>query len=257
MINKIAEIALQAGEIIQKGFYEEKQISYKGTIDLVTDYDVLTENFLKDKLSKLFPNHTIVAEESSDEVALSKTATIYIDPIDGTTNFVHGFPFVSISIGVYNGTEGQYGVVYNPIMNEMFTAKKGEGAFLNGKRINVSKTGILEKSLIATGFPYVKDNLPKLMQILEHTLMYSRGIRRAGSAALDLCYTAKGVFDLYYETTLKPWDIAAGMMIVREAGGLVTTLNGLYHELNNHTIIASNGLVHKEYLNLLNRFEQY
>lgn len=251
MLNKIADIAKEAGEIVKKGFVSDKNIRYKGTFDLVTEYDVKTEDFLKDKLSNLFPGYKIIAEESAHDEETAKGNVIYVDPIDGTTNFVHGFPFVSISIGVYHGAEGQFGVVYNPILDELFTASKGEGAFLNGKRLKVSKTAAMEQALVATGFPYTKDNLPRLMRVLEHTLRKTRGIRRAGSAALDLCYVAKGVFDLYYETKLKPWDFAAGIMVIREAGGLATNLDGLYHELNHHTVIASNGLVHKEFMNML------
>lgn len=255
MIKQMTDIALEAGAMISKGFLSEKNIQYKSTFDLVTEYDVAVENFLKEKLAKLFPDYKIIAEESVLNDETSKGNTIYIDPIDGTTNFVHGFPFVSISIGVYNSSEGQYGLVYNPIMNEMFTAEKNRGAFLNGKKMQVSKTFDMERSLVATGFPYIKDNLPRLMRVLEHTLRKTRGIRRAGSAALDLCYVARGVFDLYYETKLKPWDIAAGIMILRESGGLATNLDGLYHELNHHTVIASNGLVHKEFMNTLSEIE--
>lgn len=251
MINKMTDIAIEAGKMVEKGFLSEKHVKYKGAVDLVTEYDVAVEEFLKEKMSALFPNYKIIAEESADKEETDKGNVIYIDPIDGTTNFVHGFPFVSISIGVYNGSEGQFGVVYNPVIKEMFTSVKGEGSFLNGKEIKVSRTGVLEKSLAATGFPYEKDNLPRLMRVLEQVLLRTRGIRRVGSSALDLCYVAKGVFDLYYETKLKPWDFAAGAMILREAGGLVTNLEGLYHELNHHTVIASNGLIHKEFMQML------
>lgn len=141
--------------------------------------------------------------------------------------------------------------MYNPILNEMFCAEKGKGAFLNGNKISVSNKESLSKSLCATGFPYMKEELPYLMKILEKTLSISRGIRRAGSAAIDLCYVAKGVFDLYYERNLKPWDISAGMIILKEAGGLVTDFDGNEQNLKTGSLIASNGLVHNEFLELI------
>lgn len=251
MINKIVEIAYEAGKIIIEGANKDKNINYKGDIDLVTEYDVKTEKFLKEKLSNIFKNHEIIAEESTDNPFKDFNNAIFIDPIDGTTNFVHGFPFLSISIGIYTEKKGQYGVVYNPILNEMFCAEKGKGAFLNGNKISVSNKESLSKSLCATGFPYMKEELPYLMKILEKTLSISRGIRRAGSAAIDLCYVAKGVFDLYYERNLKPWDISAGMIILKEAGGLVTDFDGNEQNLKTGSLIASNGLVHNEFLELI------
>lgn len=251
MINKIVEIANEAGNIILDGVNKEKDVNYKGSIDLVTEYDLKTEIFIKDKLSKIFPNHKIIGEETSTNPFDDFNNAIFIDPIDGTTNFVHGFPFVSISIGVYTDRIGHYGVVYNPVMNELFYAENGKGAFLNNKKISVSNKDRLSKSLCATGFPYIKDELSYLMDILKKVLSVSRGIRRAGSAALDLCYVAKGVFDLYYERNLKPWDISAGMIILKEAGGLVTDFEGKEQNLKTGSLIASNGLVHNEFLELI------
>ena len=252
MINHIINVALEAGEIIKSGANKNKLINYKGSIDMVTEFDVKAEALIIDRLSKLLPDYEIVAEESAKNPFKNYDKAIYIDPIDGTTNFIHGFPFVSVSIGVYNNGEGEYGVVYNPITNEMFYASKNNGAFLNGNKIYVSDTKDLQHSLCATGFPYNKDKLPQLMAILEKTLASTRGIRRAGSAALDLCYTAKGVFDLYYETSLKPWDIAAGMIILSEAGGKVTDMIGGNCCLTTGDLIASNGIVHNEFMHLIN-----
>lgn len=251
MLKQVTDIVLEAGEIVRNGFQSNKDIKFKGSVDLVTEYDVKTEQFLKEKLSKLFPDYQIVAEESFENEEI-KENVIYIDPIDGTTNFVHGFPFVAISVGIYSGKEGKYGVVYNPILEELYSAEQGMGAFCNNEAIKVSTTSSLINSLIATGFPYKKDNLPYLMKVLEEVLKNTRGIRRAGAASLDLCYTAKGIFDLYYETRLKPWDMAGGMVILREAGGIVTHLDGRYHDIDSDSLIASNGLLHKEFLNLLN-----
>lgn len=253
MLKQISDIVLEAGEIVKTGFNSNKNIKYKGEVDLVTEYDVKTEEFLKEKLQKLFPDFKIIGEESNNNTnEYPNENVIFIDPIDGTTNFVHGVPFVAVSVGVITEKEGKYGVVYNPILDELYSAETGMGAYCNGTQIKVSSTPSLINSLIATGFPYKKDNLPYLMKVLEQVLLHSRGIRRAGAASLDLCYTARGIYDLYYETRLKPWDMAGGLIIVREAGGIVTKLDGRYHEMDSDSLIASNGLLHVEFLNLLN-----
>ncbi len=250
MLNKVVEVVKQAGEIVSRGFYEDKSINFKGNIDLVTEYDVAAENFIKDKLSKLFPNHELVGEESSEAFAEHSKDSIYIDPIDGTTNFVHGLPHIAVSIGVYTGGVGQYGVVYNPITNELFTGEYGKGAYLNGKQLHVSKTDSIENSLIATGFPYDK-KIDLIIPNLEKVLKSSRGIRRLGVASLDICYVARGVFDAYYETTLKPWDMAAGNIILREAGGEVYDFKGDKHEMKTDDILATNKLITNDMLEII------
>ncbi len=255
MLKQISDVVLEAGNIVSSGFRSAKTIKHKGAVDLVTEYDVKTENFLKEKLQKLFPTFTIVGEETHAEGNYPAENVIFIDPIDGTTNFVHGVPFVAVSVGVITDTETKYGVVYNPILDELYSAETGKGAFCNGTPIKVSETSLLINSLIATGFPYVKDNLPYLMKVLEEVLKATRGIRRAGAASLDLCYTARGIYDLYYETRLQPWDMAGGLIIVREAGGIVTKLDGRYHDMDSDSLIASNGLLHREFLNLLNEIK--
>lgn len=248
----LIKAALEAGEIIKDGFKKNKEVKYKGSIDLVTEYDVAVENFLKKKLAPLFPSHTIIGEESATGKEEPEKA-IYIDPIDGTTNFVHAFPFTAISIGFYENGEAVRGLVYNPVLDEMFCAEKGAGAFLNNERIKVSETSETKKSLIATGFPYsiVERKCPDVLSMLGRVLSGTRGIRRAGSAALDLCYTAKGTFDCYYEFNLKPWDVAGGICIVQEAGGKVTALNGGKHRITGDFIMASNGLVHEDMLEMI------
>ncbi|MDE7169427.1 MAG: inositol monophosphatase [Mucispirillum sp.] len=252
MLEAITDIVKGAGKIVREGFFSDKNIRFKGNTDLVTEYDIKTEEYLKEKLSRAFPDAKIIAEESASDLSFDNEQVIYIDPIDGTTNFVHGLPFVAISVGVFQGKDGKCGAVYNPISDELYTGEAGGGAYCNGERLSVSKNAVLINSLAATGFPYEKDNLPFLMKILETVIKNTRGVRRLGAASLDLCYTAKGVFDIYYETKLKPWDMAAGMIIVRESGGIVTHLNGQYHDMNSDSIIASNGLIHKEFLNLIN-----
>lgn len=222
MISKIEKAVLKAGEHLLKGFNSVKEVSYKGKIDLVTQFDVEVEKILIQELSFLLPEYGIVAEETARE-ASGKDKVIYIDPIDGTTNFVHGFPFCCISVGVYENGNGVYGVVYNPVMNELYTAEKGCGAYMNGAKIHASKKDSIAECLVATGFPYssVIEKPDNLLKILGKILSNTRGIRRAGSAALDLCYTAKGVFDAYYEYNLNPWDIAAGAVIASEAGACI------------------------------------
>ncbi|MDY5050686.1 MAG: inositol monophosphatase family protein [Candidatus Mucispirillum faecigallinarum] len=255
MLKQISDIVLEAGCIVKEGFYSAKNINHKGEVDLVTDFDIRTENFLKEKLQKVFPSFTIVGEETSAEGSCPAENVIFIDPIDGTTNFVHGVPFVAVSVGVITDSETKYGVVYNPILDELYSAETGKGAFCNGSPLKVSDNASLINSLVATGFPYKKDNLPYLMKVLEEVLKSTQGIRRAGAASLDLCYTAKGIYDLYYETRLQPWDMAGGIIIVREAGGIVTKLDGRYHDMDDDSLIASNGLIHKEFLNILNEIK--
>ncbi len=253
MLSKIEKAVLKAGAHLLKGFNSTKQVSHKGKIDLVTQYDVEVEKILLNELSFLSGEYDFVAEETSKEKAEKKKA-VYIDPIDGTTNFVHGFPFCCISVGVYNGNEGLAGVVYNPVLNEMFIAEKGCGAFLNGGRIHSSDKINSIDCLIATGFPYsiAEGDENNILDILACVLKNSRGIRRAGSAALDLCYTAKGVFDGYYEFNLSPWDIAGGAVIAAEAGCIVSGIDGDgFPDLYEKFILASCAGVHSELLEMI------
>jgi len=242
MFSRIQKAVLKAGDHLLKGFHSIKDVSYKGKIDLVTQYDVEVEKILLEELSFMNGEYGFVAEETAT-AKTDRNKAVYIDPIDGTTNFVHGFPFCCISLGVYEHGEGVYGIVYNPVMNELYTAEKGCGAFLNGERIYASEKDSLEESLIATGFPYsvVTEKPEEIMLILQRVLSNTRGIRRAGSAALDLCYCAKGVFDGYYEFNLSPWDIAAGAVIAAEAGLTVRGKErGLPADLYERFIMSAN-----------------
>jgi len=219
MISKIEKAVRKAGEHLLKGFYGAKDVSFKGKIDLVTQYDVEVEKILLNELSFMLPEYSFVAEETSRE-RTDNPKVVYIDPIDGTTNFVHGFPFCCISVGVYEHNVGMCGFVYNPIMDEFFFAENGNGAYLNSKRIHTSSKERVEDCLVATGFPYssVIEKSNEIHAVLNRVLTNTRGIRRAGSAALDLCYVARGIYDMYYEFNLSPWDIAAGAVIASEAG---------------------------------------
>jgi len=242
----IKTISTSAGPLFIEGYTQAKTITYKSAVDLVTDYDVKIELFLKEKLAAAFPEYTLVGEETSERITHPDKA-IYIDPIDGTTNFVHGIPFCAISIGIWEDGEPVAGVVYNPILDELFYAEKGKGATCNSETLSVSETQTLEKSLIATGFPYTKieqgEDFRWAMKSIEAVLPYTRDIRRLGSAALDLCYVARGTFEGYFEINLKPWDVAAGILMVIEAGGSVSRPDGGVYTLDERVIVASNGRI--------------
>lgn len=255
MYDRIKTIATSAGPLFLEGYTQAKTINYKSAVDLVTDYDVKIELYLKEKLAAAFPEHTLVGEETSEGIIHPEKA-IYIDPIDGTTNFVHGIPFCAISIGVWEGGEPLAGVVYNPVLNELFYAEKDKGAYCNDESLYVSEAKTLEKSLIATGFPYTKieqgEDFHWAMRSIEAVLPYTRDMRRLGSAALDLCYVARGTFEGYFEINLKPWDVAAGVLMVKEAGGRVSRRDGATYTLDEHIIVATNGLIHDTVVEKIN-----
>lgn len=245
----LKQIALDAGKIIKEGYHTQKEIHHKGTVDLVTQYDVKTEAFVIEQLQTHFPDYTLIGEESFDKSkGFNHKKAIYIDPIDGTTNFVHGIPHLGISLGVWVEGVPRLAVVYNPILDELFYASKGEGAYLNGTRLSVSKQQSLQQSLIGTGFPYAKVNKGLehdwVLKTLTNLLANIRDIRRLGAAAIDLCYLAQGKIDAFYEIDLQPWDVSAGMLIVLEAGGKVTNAMGDTFSLESKSIVASNSRVH-------------
>jgi myo-inositol-1(or 4)-monophosphatase len=248
------EISKEAGKILLRGFRSGSTvISRKSWSELITDADSASEELLVARISKKLPTHAIVAEEGTRKDAPGGYIW-YIDPLDGTNNFAHGLPFFCVSIGVFSVELRQVvaGVVYNPFMDEMFTAARGKGAYLNGKPIQVSKLEALGDSLVATGFPYdkavsEKNNLREFNRIITRI----QGIRRMGSAAIDLSYVACGRLDGYWEGKLKPWDMAAGSLIVEEAGGLATRYDGGVFHPEFPEIVASNGKIHSQLLALL------
>ncbi|MBB5021011.1 inositol monophosphatase family protein [Desulfurispira natronophila] len=249
------DLIWQAGHIIRQYTGANKDIRHKSERDLVTAADLAVEQFLVEHLSALYPEYTLVAEESAviSNNAIPQRA-LYIDPIDGTTNFAHDFPFVAISVGAYRDGKGEWGIVYNPYSDELYSASSGEGAFLNGNHISVSNTDKLSNSLIGTGFPYDVIRSQRRQQVLstmDAVMQQTRGIRRCGSAALDLCYVARGVFEGFYEWGLKPWDIAAGAIIVQEAGGSVSDMFYHAHNLYTDGILASNGILHQDLISLM------
>ena len=253
-IEELKTIALEAGKIVKEGYHAHKEVTHKGLVDLVTQYDVQTEAYLLKTLEEAFPDYTLVGEESYKGSYRHKKA-IYIDPIDGTTNFVHGIPHLAISLGVWEDGLPKMAVVYNPILEELYWAAAGEGAYHNGSRLSVSPQEELQQSLIATGFPYAKVDrgieYRWVIQALTDLLPNIRDIRRLGSAALDLCYLAEGKTDAFYEIDLKPWDVAAGILILLEAGGKVTNTSGKGFDFNDKGIVASNGKIHGQLLNYL------
>ncbi|MBP1728356.1 MAG: histidinol phosphate phosphatase [Deltaproteobacteria bacterium] len=246
-------LAREAGELQRASLWQPLQIEHKGTIDLVTEVDKASEALLVGGLQQAFPQHDFLAEEN---VYAGRGASHkwIIDPLDGTTNFAHGFPWFAVSMALEIDGEICLGVVYHPMMNELFCAVKGEGAELNGVRLQVSPRSPLQQSLLATGFPY--DSATDKENNFAHFAnfqMSCRGIRRAGAAALDLAYVAAGRFDGFWESKLKPWDVAAGELLVREAGGRVSSFDGAAYSVYNHRIVASNGLIHEEMLAVLGR----
>src|SRR5574344_482162 len=252
MQKKLIQIIKKAGKILKKGYYSNKDVNFKAKKDLVTKYDLAVENYLKKEFSKYFKEFNLIAEES-DNSLVEFGNSIIIDPIDGTTNFVNGVPHTAISVGVYKDKKPYMAVIYNPILDELYFAKVNKGAFLNGKKLKVSTQKDLQKALLASGFPYSsgenQDDLNDVIKKLKNILPHCQDIRRLGSAALDLCLVAKGVYEGYYEMNLKAWDVSAGVLILSEAGGMVTNISGDDYDIfNDKYIVASNGKIHEELL---------
>ena len=243
--------ALAAGAVLRQNYRRPQRITLKGVIDPVTESDLKAQEIIMALIRQAFPEHSFLAEESVAEEG-AKGQRWIIDPLDGTVNFAHGFPVFCVSIA-YEGTTGvEYGVVYDPLRDELFEAFKSGGAWLNGGEIRVSETDNLERALLATGFPYdIRGRLGGTMARLGRVLSQVQGVRRAGSAALDLCYVACGRLDGFWEENLKPWDTAAGALMVAEAGGRLTTFDGGVFELTSANVAASNGRLHEAILRLL------
>jgi myo-inositol-1(or 4)-monophosphatase len=241
------DIAQEAGKVLREEMERPPTIAYKGDFDLVTQADRRSEAIIVNRLQRHFPGHAIAAEEGTGK----DTASDYrwhVDPLDGTTNFAHGYPCFCVSMALACRNELLLGVIYNPVYNELYTAARGEGATFNGKRIHCSKIDSLKNSLLCTGFPnHDRQYHPNIHFYWDFTLR-SHGVRRDGSAALDLAYVAMGRLDSFWEFGLKPWDTAAGIVLVEEAGGKVTDLQGQPYDLGGPSILASNGLIHPEML---------
>lgn len=237
------EAAREAGQLLLRELDRPVEVEYKGDVDIVTVADRRSEAAIVEMIRGHYPRHAIVAEEGGGREAESDYCW-YVDPLDGTTNFAHGFPVFCVSIGLAVKGEVCVGVVYDPVRGELFTAEKGAGAFLNQRRIRVSNVKRLSESLFATGFPSRKRHENANIHYYHRFTLVSHGVRRAGSAALDLCYVACGRLDGFWEFNLHPWDTAAGMLMVREAGGLATDFSGAPYRLGDKEIAASNGRIH-------------
>jgi len=239
------DIARESGAMLAEMFRTPLEISYKRPSDLVTEADRRSEALIIERLHKHFPTHAVVSEEGGGQ-KIESAYRWYVDPLDGTTNFAHGFPVFCVSLGLAYRGDVIVGVVYDPTRKELFTAEKGAGAFLNGRQIHVSKTATVAESLLATGFPPFDQNHDLNAQLFFRLTLMSHGIRRPGSAALDLGSVAAGRFDAFWELKLNPWDKAAGSLLISEAGGRVTDLAGGPMDLGVSEIFASNGQIHDE-----------
>ena len=251
---RAARIALEAGQKLKEFFVAGVETEYKGDVDLVTVADRTVEAFLRQALLEEFPEHGIYGEEGTRD-RLESVLRWYVDPLDGTTNFAHGFPHFCVSMGLEergpklrDDEDGPIvaAVIYDPMRDELFVAERGRGAWLNGRRMRVSTTPVLGESLIATGFPSRKRHSSPNIHFYHEFTLRSHGVRRAGSAALDLAYVACGRLEAFWEFHLNPWDTAAGFLLVEEAGGRVTGMDGAQRKLDSQEVLASNGRIHEE-----------
>lgn len=248
------EAARAAGTLLQDFSKAGLRIEHKNRINLVTDADRAAERCIIDLISKQFPTHRILAEEQGLTAQGPSRYQWIIDPLDGTTNFVHGFPFYGVSIGVERDGVGLIGVVFDPTRNELFTAQSGAGAHLNGTSIAVSNVDHLDRALLVTGFAYdIRETNNNNLDHFGRFALKAQGLRRTGSAALDLCYVAAGRLDGFWEVRLNPWDMAAGVVILREAGGTVTNFAGITHSIYGKELVASNGRIHQAMLEVLQK----
>jgi myo-inositol-1(or 4)-monophosphatase len=239
----MSAIAREAGALLMDYFHQHLKIEYKGDADLVTAADRASEVLIRQRIREQWPGHDVLGEEQglSDQ---GSDYRWYVDPLDGTTNFAHGYPVFCVSLGLEHRGRRIAAVIYDPTRDELFSAEQGRGAALNGETMHVSKTATLRASLLATGFPSHKRHKNPNIFFYHQITLHTHGVRRAGSAALDLCNVACGRFDGFWEFNLNPWDTAAGVLIVEEAGGCVTRFDGSSFELNSRETLASNGLLH-------------
>jgi myo-inositol-1(or 4)-monophosphatase len=243
------EIAREAGALLAEFHARGVEFELKGDFDLVTEADRSSERLIIERLKKNFPSHDIVAEEGGGHESGAEYRW-YVDPLDGTTNFAHGFPMFNVTLGLEHRGEMIAGVVFDPVHAEMFTAEKGSGAFLNGSRIHVSKAQRVEDALVATGFPSRKRHENVNVHFYYQLAMISHGVRRAGAAALDLAYVASGRLDAFWEFGLNPWDMAAGVLLIQEAGGTCSDMYGGPMSLRGRHLLADNGIIHQPMLDV-------
>jgi myo-inositol-1(or 4)-monophosphatase len=277
MPDKIAQIgrqaALAAGAVMRQNYLKPHEITMKGAIDPVTETDFQSQEIIIGMIRQAFPDHGFLAEESAGEENAEPpspaapepghpglaweadpppTCRWIIDPLDGTVNFAHGYPVFCVSIALETDGVLEYGVIYDPLRDELFEAIRGGGASINGTPIRVSRTAQLTRALVATGFPYdIRERVPETLGRLGRMLAHTQGVRRGGSAALDLAYVACGRLDGFFEENLKPWDTAAGLLMITEAGGKITTFDGGDYDLEAPNILASNGALHDKIIDII------
>ena len=244
------ELALEAGQFLLSRFRSDFEISKKGRINLVTEIDLRAEEMIVSRIRREFPDHEILAEEEGSHVGNSSYKWV-VDPLDGTTNYAHGYRFFCVSIAVEVENRPVLGVVYDPVTEELFSALRGQGAFLNERRVSVSSQDRLIDSLLCTGFSYDDQKIRENLKLFNRIILHTQAVRRDGSAALDLCYVACGRFEGFWELSLHPWDVAAGTLIVAEAGGLVTSFDGAVCTIYDQKILATNGKIHPDLIKLL------
>ncbi len=246
------ETAREAGRILLEKFGRKIDVSKKGEINLVTEADLASEKFIIEKIKSHYPNHSILAEEAGEAVLIGESKWKWIiDPLDGTTNFAHGYPCFCVTMAIEHKDEIVIGVTFDPTRDELFSAEKGSGASLNNKPIRVSDTEKLSDALLVTGFPYDISKREDFARHFVQMLLSSRAVRRDGSAAIDLAYIACGRFDGFWEEGLNPWDVAAGVLLVTEAGGQVSYYDGSEISIYQPPLCVSNGFIHNEMLNVL------
>ncbi len=247
----VAEIAREAGALLRRYYEKGVAAEFKGDVDIVTEADRASEKLIGERLHTLFPEHGIFGEEGTRQ-QLNAEYRWYVDPLDGTTNFAHGFPYFCVSLGLEHRLAGTpdnadgtivAGVIYEPIRDELFMAERGQGAWLNGRRIFTSKTRMLQESLLATGFPSHKRHESPNVHFYHELTLRTHGLRRAGAAAVDLAYTAAGRLDGFWEFNLNSWDTAAGALLVEEAGGEITRFDGSPFRLDSREVLATNGKI--------------
>jgi myo-inositol-1(or 4)-monophosphatase len=246
-VPRMSEIAREAGALLMGYFHRRVKIEYKGDADLVTEADRASEKLILERIRTHWPSHEVIGEEGA-RIETGGDYRWYVDPLDGTTNFAHGFPVFCVSLGLAFEGKRKAAVVYDPTRDELFAAERGRGAVLNGEKIEVSKTPRLLQSLVGTGFPSHKRHKNPNIHFYHQLTLRSHGVRRAGSAALDLTSVAAGRLDGFWEFNLNAWDTAAGVLIVEEAGGKVTGMDGQAMAITDRDVIATNGLIHSEIL---------
>ena len=258
MLNVAIKAARAAGAIINRAALdiEAVRVSQKQVNDFVTEVDHASENAIIETLLHAYPGHGILAEESGSQHGARDSEYVWIiDPLDGTTNFIHGFPVYCVSIALSVRGKIEQAVIYDPTRNDLFYATRGRGAYLNDKRLRVSRRSRMADALIGTGFPFRKgDDLGRYLHMMEAVMKVCAGMRRPGAAALDLCYVAAGWYDGFFETGLSPWDVAAGSLLVTEAGGLIGNFTGEADFLHQREIVAGNPKIYAQLVQLLERF---